>query len=120
MSFIADLLLIAAAGCAALYCFVLSRKLKKFTNLEQGMGGAVAVLSVQVDDLTKALKGAQQTAAGSAKELKDLTARAEAATSRLELLLASTHDLPKTSAEPRKVRRVRRKREQDSLAEALV
>ena len=120
MSLLADFLLIAAAGCAALYCFVLSRKLKKFTNLEDGMGGAVAVLSVQVDDLTKALKGAQSMAAGSAAELKELPARAEAATSRLEILLASTHDLPETDTEPRQVRRVRRKRPTNAGQEALV
>ncbi|MEL6520056.1 MAG: hypothetical protein AAFQ66_03785 [Pseudomonadota bacterium] len=118
MSLIADFLLIAAACCAGLYCFVLSRRLTKFTNLEKGMGGAVAVLSVQVDDLTKALKRAQETSATSAAELRELTSRAEEARAKLELMLASTHDLPSTS-EPRQVKRIRRKRSADITESAI-
>ncbi len=47
MELIADILLVAGALGAGLYCFVLSRRLRKFTDLEQGVGGAVAVLSSQ-------------------------------------------------------------------------
>ncbi|WP_198666093.1 hypothetical protein [Tropicimonas sp. IMCC34043] len=93
MSLIADFLLIAAALSAALYCLVLSRRLRSFTNLESGMGSAVAVLSVQVDELTKALEGARQTSQKSAESLEQRTQRAEAAAARLELLLASMHDI---------------------------
>ena len=93
MNLIADILLIAGALGAAFYCFILSRRLNRFTNLENGMGGAVAVLSVQVDDLTKALEEAQATAKGSADSLEQMTARAEAAAARIELVLASMHDI---------------------------
>ena len=55
MNLIADILLVAGALGASLYCFVLSRRLAKFNDLEQGIGGAVAILSVQVDDMTKTL-----------------------------------------------------------------
>ena len=58
------------------------------------MGGAIAVLSVQVDDMTKALDKARAAATGSASSLEGLTARAEAVAARIELLLASMHDLP--------------------------
>lgn len=94
MELIADILLVAGALVAGFYCFVLSRRLSKFTDLEKGVGGAIAVLSVQVDDMTKTLTQAQKTAAGSAAKLESLTERAEAAAQRLELLLASMHDLP--------------------------
>ena len=94
MAFIADILLIAGALGAGFYCIILSRRLTKFTDLEKGMGGAIAVLSVQVDDLTKLLQKAQTTAAGSSSSLEDLTGRAEGAAKRLELLVASLHDLP--------------------------
>ena len=43
MQLIADVLLAAGAFGAALYCFVLSRRLKRFATLESGMGGAIAV-----------------------------------------------------------------------------
>ena len=91
---IADILLVAGALGAGLYCHVLSRRLRNFTDLEKGVGGAVAVLSAQVDDLTKTLTRAQYTAKSSVDTLDDVSARAEAAARRLELLVASLHDLP--------------------------
>lgn len=94
MELIANILLAAGAFGAAVYCYVLSRRLTRFTQLESGMGGAVAVLSAQVDDLTRALSRAEGAAGHSTERLGDLTARAEAATTKLELLLASLHDLP--------------------------
>ncbi len=94
MEFIADILLAAGAFGAGVYCFVLSRRLSRFNDLEKGIGGAVAVLSVQVDDLTKTLQHAQTTASMSTMSLDGLTERAEAVAKRLELLVASMHDLP--------------------------
>lgn len=94
MTMIADILLVAGALGAGLYCHVLSRRLRRFTDLEKGVGGAVAVLSAQVDDLTKTLTRAQTTAKSSVDTLDEVSGRAEAAARRLELLVASLHDLP--------------------------
>ena len=47
MNLIADILLVAGALGAGIYCFVLARRLSKFNDLESGVGGAVAVLSAQ-------------------------------------------------------------------------
>jgi hypothetical protein len=94
MSFLSDLLLAAGAFGAALFCLILSRRLKALTALDSGMGAAVAVLSAQVDDLTKAIRRAQDAAEGSAGRLSAQTARAEAACRKLELLVAAMHDLP--------------------------
>ncbi|MDX8346407.1 hypothetical protein SLH49_00260 [Cognatiyoonia sp. IB215446] len=94
---IADTLLVAGALGAGFYCYVLSRRLRRFTDLEKGVGGAVAVLSAQVDDLTKTLTQAQTTAKSSVDRLDDVSARAEAAARHLELLVASLHDLPDPS-----------------------
>lgn len=94
MELIADILLTAGAIGAGFYCFVLGRRLNRFNNLEKGVGGAVAVLSAQVDDLTKMLAAAQKTAATSAETLNMLTARAEQTSQRLELQMASLHDMP--------------------------
>lgn len=98
MDLIADALLAAGALGAAVYCIVLSRRLKRFNNLQNGMGGAVAVLSAQVDDMTKTLEKAQGAAGTSAAQLSDLTKRAEAASRKLELMMASLHDLPEEAA----------------------
>lgn len=94
MDYIADILLVAGALGAGLYCFVLGRRLNKFNDLEKGVGGAVAVLSAQVDDLTRTLAAAQHTAAQSAQSLTDLSKRAEDMSRRLELQMASLHDIP--------------------------
>ncbi len=94
MNIIADILMSLGAFGTAIYCFVLSTRLKKFTTLESGMGSAIAVLSAQVDDMTVALDRARSAATGSAASLDALTTRAEAVAARIELLLASMHDLP--------------------------
>ncbi|WP_407493749.1 hypothetical protein [Pseudooceanicola sp. MF1-13] len=99
MDMIADILLVAGALGAGFYCYVLARRLTKFNDLENGVGGAVAVLSAQVDDLTRMLAAAQATASDSSESLTALTDRAEEAAHKLELLVASLHDLP-TQAEP--------------------
>jgi hypothetical protein len=91
---IADIFLIAGALGAGLYCIVLSRRLSRFTDLERGVGGAIAVLSKQVDDMTTALEKARKATTSSAESLGSLTGRAEGVAQRLELLVASLHDLP--------------------------
>ena len=101
MDLIADILLVAGSFGAAIYCYVLATRLKRFTTLESGMGGAIAVLSAQVDDMTRALEQARGAANGSAESLEGLTARGEAVARRLELLVASLHDLPDPKPAPK-------------------
>ena len=100
MVLIADILMAAGSFGAAIYCYVLSGRLKKFTTLETGMGGAIAVLSAQVDDMTRALEKARTAANSSADGLQAMTARGEAVAARLELLMAAMHDLPNPGATP--------------------
>ncbi|MEO1677497.1 MAG: hypothetical protein AAFU80_04985 [Pseudomonadota bacterium] len=122
MSLIADVLMIAGGFGAALYCWVLSRRLSRFNDLERGVGGAVAVLSAQVDDLTKALEQARATAANASKQLEETTARAEETARTLELQMASSHEpggrrvVTGTLPSGRTVRR--RRRGADTEAEA--
>ncbi len=101
MTLIADILLVAAALGAGIYCFVLARRLKKFNDLEKGVGGAVAVLSTQVDDLNATLNAAQELSRVTNTDMRGLVAQAETVAKRLELMMASMHDLPEaTSVEP--------------------
>lgn len=100
MELIADIFLAAGALGAGFYCFILGRRLTRFNDLEKGVGGAVAVLSAQVDDLTKTLAAAQTSATQSAETLTELVERAEDTARRLELQMASLHDLPPASTPP--------------------
>jgi outer membrane murein-binding lipoprotein Lpp len=94
MDFLSDLVLAAAAIGAAVYCFILSRRLSALSSLEGGMGSAIAVLSSQVDDLKRLIQAAQKTAGQAGSHLTEQTQRAENVAKRLELLVASMHDLP--------------------------
>ena len=94
MDLIGDFLLLAASLGAALYCYILAKRLRRFTALETGMGGAIAVLSAQVDEMTQALQKAQRIAGQSEERLEALTLQAEQVVQRLEFLLASLHELP--------------------------
>lgn len=98
MAFVSDIFLMAGALGAAFYCMILGRRLKRFTDLEKGVGGAVAVLSAQVDDLTKTVNAAQGSAKQSVQTLTAVSERAEDAARHLELLVASLHDLPRSGA----------------------
>lgn len=94
MELIANIFLIAGALGATFYCYTLAQRLRRFNDLETGVGGAVAVLSAQVDDLTKTLESAQTSAGTAGETLKEITDRAENVAKRLELMVASMHDLP--------------------------
>ena len=120
--------MIAGTCGAALYCHVLASRLKQFSTLETGMGGAIAVLSCQVDEMTRALETANTAAKTSAVDLAGLTGRAETVAANLELLLAAMHDLPEPVSSPdatgdtsngeRKFRLMRRRAVRDDLEAA--
>ena len=99
MQWVADILMGLGALGATLYCMVLSRRLKRFNQLENGMGGAIAVLSAQVDDMTKALNRAQAAATSSVEQLRNLTERAEQGAQRLEMLMATPPASPAPAPE---------------------
>lgn len=92
MTLIADGLIITAALTAAIYCMILARRIQRLTSLDRGLGQAIAELSRQVTGMQEALGAAKRASGASQRDLRSLTARAEMAAGRLELLLASLHD----------------------------
>ena len=64
------------------------------------MGGAVAVLSAQVDALEKTLNSARASATASASNLTSITERAEDVRRQLELQMAALHDVVPAQAVP--------------------
>ena len=119
MDLIADILLAAGALGAGFYCLVLSRRLKRFNDLEKGVGGAVAVLSSQVDDLNKSFASARQITEGSTQALDQLTGRAESVAQRLELMMASMHDMPEVTASASQPQRMAAAQAEESDALAV-
>lgn len=92
MTLIADALLIAGALGAALYCRTLAQRLGALKDLDSGLGAAIAALSRQVDELRASLDAAKSVSGDQTREVAQLTARAEMAAGRLELLLAALHE----------------------------
>lgn len=119
MTIIADFMVAAGGFAAAYYCYLLARRLRKFTALESGIGSAIAVLSVQVDEMTAALAQAKTSADTSSEALETKVLRAEAAANRLEVILAALRDIEETAEqdmEPgRSARFIRRRPHRSNL-----
>lgn len=88
----ADLLMIFASLGAAAYCLVLSRRLSRLSSFDRGLGGAIAVLSTQVDDMKTALQAAKAGSDGAGQQLSALVRQAQEIGSELELMIAACHD----------------------------
>ena len=93
LTYAADALLVLASLGAAAFCFVLSRRLTRLSSIDNGLGGAIAVLSAQVDDMNKALAEMKTGTESSAGRLEDLNREARQLTEELELMLSACHDL---------------------------
>ena len=94
----ADVTLIAATLGAGLFCLILSRRLTRLSRIDNGLGGAIAVLSAQVDDMSKALAETKSGSEGSATRLQELNAEAQRLLEELELMLSACHDLGEAPA----------------------
>jgi hypothetical protein len=98
LEIISNVLLALGTLGLAVYCLVLARRLQKFNDLDSGIGQTLSVFSAQVDTLTKHLESTQNVANGSVLALTGITDRADNASKRLELLVASLNDLTSADA----------------------
>jgi hypothetical protein len=89
MTLALDLAIALGAFLAAAYCLLLSRRLRALSQLDGDVGAAIAILSQQVDALTRALHAASQSSTQAEASLALTIARAETATRNLELMLAA-------------------------------
>lgn len=96
MEMFADIAIGVGALLAAAYCMLLSRRLRNFTRLDGDVGRAIALLSTQVDQLTRALSAAEAGSAAREQTLREQISAAEQAARRLELLMAA--DRPEARA----------------------
>lgn len=92
LSYGADILVIFASLGAMAYCMVLSRRLSRLTSFDKGLGGAIAVMSSQVDEMKAALKEAKSGSDGAGTQLHELVHQAREISSELEMMIAACHD----------------------------
>lgn len=60
MQLIVDFVLLAASAAAAIYCFILSVRLKKLNDVRGGLGATIASLSAAIDHARKMLEEARR------------------------------------------------------------
>ncbi len=89
----ADIMLISATLGAGIFCLILSRRLTRLSRIDNGLGGAIAVLSAQVDDMSKALAETKSGSEGSATRLEELNTEARTLLEELELMISACHDV---------------------------
>lgn len=101
MELIADGVLILAAFVATAYCMVLSRRLRRLSELDGGLGGAITALSREVDHLSTALAEAKTATTDSATDLSAQCRAANVAARRLEALVSRANKPPQQSGAER-------------------
>ncbi len=101
MDIITDGLLVAGALFAGTYCLVLAHRVRALKDLRSGVGGAIMGMTHALEDARRALEETKAASRDGNKELRELIARAEAASGQLRILLAATRDLPPGPAESR-------------------
>jgi len=95
-----DGLLLAASLFAALYCWVLSRRVRALQSLDVGLGGAIVTLTRQIELARVTLEEAKSGARETRQDLAELTARADAGAAQLRLLLAAVERAPAPARAP--------------------
>lgn len=99
LGLISDVLLLAATGGMALWCRVLTKRLKAFNDLDTGLGGTIAALKLQADDLQASIAVATEHAHDRGAALDEATTRADDRIGRMEMLLTSLEDLEAEAAD---------------------
>lgn len=99
LGLISDVLLLAATCGMAIWCRMLSKRLRSFNDLDTGLGGTIATLTLQVDDLKASLAQATVQTIDRGASLDAATAQADDRIGRMEMLLASLDDLEAEAAD---------------------
>jgi len=87
MQMIIDFVLLAASIAAALYCFILSARLKKLNDTSGGLGASIASMSVTIEQARQILEDTKRINHAGEEKLKLLIEDAERFTPELAELL---------------------------------
>ncbi|VAV93411.1 hypothetical protein MNBD_ALPHA05-654, partial [hydrothermal vent metagenome] len=97
MEIIFDFMLLAASGSAAVYCFVLNRKLQRLKDTEKGLGATIASMAAAVEQAQAAVADAKQSSAESVNELTPLVAETREFLPKLTALAESIGGIADTT-----------------------
>ena len=94
-----DLLLLCATAGMAFWCRLLTRRLRAFNDVDNGVGGSIAALTFQVDDLKASIVSSTRIIGERATQLDAASARADDRIGRMEMLLGSLEALEEEAAD---------------------
>lgn len=105
MQLIVDFMLLAASGAAAIYCFVLSARLRKLNDMRGGLGAGIASMTVALEETRRMLAQSRDAHKEAEESLKALIEEAERAAAELfelvEPLLAAADQTADAASGPR-------------------
>lgn len=96
LNMILPLLTAALSLPLAVYCYVLSRRLRRLNDLETGLGGAIAVMTTEITRLDEAIRRARTEAEAATAEL----ARTIATSQEEKAYWALQHELTRAGGAP--------------------
>lgn len=82
--FIKDCVLIALCAACALYCAMLSRRLKALSNMRSGVGASIISLTEAIETTHQASQASRRDITNSIQEMQDLILQADGKANALE------------------------------------
>ncbi|MFV0302409.1 MAG: hypothetical protein ACK5IP_16330 [Paracoccus sp. (in: a-proteobacteria)] len=86
--------IIAGSVILMLFCITLARRLRRLNDLEGGLGGAIAILTAEVDRLDQSIRQARQEAMTAGETLAVEVAKAQTERARWDLHLRMREVVP--------------------------
>lgn len=96
-AFISDILLIVICGFTCLYCWILSRRLKKLQSLDSGLGASILSLTQAITKTNTAALEARKSTQISVETLQSLLGSVDIAIPKIEARIESLYNARKSA-----------------------
>lgn len=98
MQMIVDFILLAASAAAAIYCFVLSARLKKLNDVRGGLGATIASMSATIEQTRLMLEETKKLSLDGEQKLRKLINEAETLTPEIADLIDALTEAAEAAA----------------------
>ncbi|TRW95513.1 hypothetical protein FNJ84_16165 [Paracoccus sp. M683] len=89
-----EIAIVAGTAILMVFCVVLARRLRRLNDLEDGLGGAIAVMAAEVDRLERSIRLARQEAMTAGEALAVQVRQAQSERARWDLHLKMRSAMP--------------------------
>lgn len=98
MQMIVDFVLLAASAAAAIYCFVLSARLKKLNDVRGGLGATIASMSATIEQTRLMLEETKKLSLDGEQKLRKLINEAQTLTPEIADLIDALTEAAEAAA----------------------